>query len=113
MKKRTQPREPREFVLRLENDKMPHIRIRLIHDSLTFSDFLRIMIDGYLENDVDIMKYLTKAKKLYKIHSIKKRKESLDLIVKGQELEKDFALTEEEINNIYDILEDDCLFEKD
>ena len=46
-----------------------------------------------------------KYKEKYVIHNKKKRKETEKLLEKGKELEQDFALNQDDIENIFDILE--------
>ena len=51
------------------------------------------------------MDYIAEYKEKYIIHNKKKRKETAKLLEKGRELENDFALDEDDIENIFDILE--------
>jgi len=81
------------------------LRIRLQYDGMNQSNFFRAMITGYLEKNEHIMEYIADYKERYIVHNKKKRKETAKLLEKGRELEKDFALDEDDIENIFDILE--------
>jgi hypothetical protein len=81
------------------------LRIRLQYDGMNQSNFFRAMIAGYLAKDVHIMAYVGEYKEKYVIHNKKKRKETEQLLKEGRELEQDFALNENDIENIFDILE--------
>jgi hypothetical protein len=63
------------------------------------------MIAGYLAKDSHLMAYIGEYKEKYVIHNKKKRKETEKLLEKGNELEQDFALNQDDIENIFDILE--------
>jgi len=81
------------------------LRIRLQYDGMNQSNFFRAMIAGYLAKDLHIMEYIAEYKEKYIIHNKKKRKETKELLEKGREAEKDFALNKGDIENIFDILE--------
>ena len=81
------------------------LRIRLQYDGMNQSNFFRAMIAGYLAKDEHIMSYIGEYKEKYVIHNKKKRKETEKLLEKGKELEQDFALNQDDIENIFDILE--------
>jgi regulator of sigma D len=63
------------------------------------------MITGYLEKDSHILDFLD----IYKEKDGRERKKYViknrEMIEKGKELENKFALDDEEIENIFDILE--------
>jgi len=81
------------------------LRIRLQYDGMNQSNFFRAMIAGYLTKDSHLMAYIGEYKEKYVIHNKKKRKETAKLLEKGNELEQDFALNQNDIENIFDILE--------
>lgn len=89
---------------------MVEFKIRLLYEQLSMSDFFRMMVKGLIEKDVDLEKYLTTTKKFLNIHSIRKRRDHVRLIEAGHQLEKDFALTDEEIESFYDISKHDSDF---
>jgi hypothetical protein len=104
------------FAIKFEKEDLVEFKIRLHYDGMWISQFFRYMMEGYLKQDPDLLKYLTKAKKLHKIHSKQKRHKSYNLVEKGIELEKDFAFSDEEVDDIYDLLENDpdlCWFEEE
>ena len=82
------------------------LRVRLKFDGMNQSQFFRAMITGYLEKDERIVSYIREFKKKCGIHNEKKRNETQKLIKKGQANESKFALNNNEIENIFDILEE-------
>jgi len=82
------------------------LRIRLKFDGLNQSQFFRALITGYLERDEGILNFLNKFKKTCGIHNTKKRSGSKKLIEQGYKNENMFALNSEEVEDIFDILEE-------
>ena len=101
------PKYDAEFKLTFEKEKMVEFKVRLHYDGIHMRKFFRMMMDGYLKQDSDLLNYLTKAKKSYRIHNISRRQKSQRLSELGKQVEKDFGWSEQEIEEIYDILEND------
>ncbi len=80
------------------------LRIRLRYDGMNQSHFFRAMISGYLEKDPDVMSYLDKYRGKHQIQGINKRAASKRLRKKGKDVEEAFALAENEISDIFDII---------
>ena len=85
------------------------LRVRLKFDGMNQSQFFRALITGYLEKDEGIMNYLNEFKKRCGIHNEKKRTETQKLIAKGNEIKSKFALGNDEIENIFDMLEENSV----
>jgi hypothetical protein len=81
------------------------LKIRLQHDSLTQSAFFRMMITGYLNNDEKILEYVERYKEQNNIQNKADRKRKSKLIKAGDEMEKAHGLKQEEVENIFDIIE--------
>tara|TARA_B100000131_G_scaffold266136_1_gene263936 strand:+ start:1129 stop:1464 length:336 start_codon:yes stop_codon:yes gene_type:complete len=81
------------------------LKIRLQHDSLTQSAFFRAMITGYLEKDPRIVEYIEDYKEDNDIQNKVDRRKTSRLIKAGNEMEKAHGLKEEEIDNIFDMIE--------
>tara|TARA_R110002110_G_scaffold70290_2_gene188761 strand:- start:823 stop:1032 length:210 start_codon:yes stop_codon:yes gene_type:complete len=62
------------------------------------------MMTGYLEKDDCIIKYLDEYKKKNTVQGKAKRLQVARNISKGKETEKQFALNENEIEDIFDII---------
>ena len=87
-----------------EHDKAK-FKVQLQYDSLTQSQFLRGMIDGYINKDTDFMSFVSKLKSTYKVQSkiqLKKVEKNLD---QSAETKNKFALEDDEVENIFDMLE--------
>ena len=89
------------------------LKIRLEQDGLTQAKFFRGILTGYLSQDADILNYIDKLKntKNKKASDKKRDKETRQLINVGNEKLNKLLLDEEEIENIFDILEnEDSIF---
>ena len=75
--------------------------IKLKTDGLSQSKFFRHLVTGYLEGDERITSYIED----YKPQSQEKKKKSEKLRKSGTQKLRDFALSEGEVENIFDILE--------
>ena len=84
------------------------LKIRLEHDGLTQAKFFRGILTGYLSQDPNILHFIDKLKAGKKKPSDKKRdKEVRQLINVGNDKLNKLLLDEEEIENIFDILENE------
>ena len=87
-----------------ENDKAK-FKVQLQYDSLTQAQFLRGMIEGYINKNNDFMNFIAKLKSDHKVQSkpqLKKVEKNLEQIA---ETKKRFALEDDEVENIFDMLE--------
>jgi len=84
-----------------DNDhRQAQLLIRCRHDGLTQADFLRHMVTAYIEGDDRIQGYVDEVKEMGQ----KRKKKSRTLKKKGEEMVKDFGLTDGEVENIFDVL---------
>ncbi len=87
-----------------ENDhRQAKLLIRCKYDGLSQSDFFRHIVTGYIRGDARIQSYIDEVKKGGKI----RRQKSEILKKNGQQKMEDFGLDEKEINNIFDLLEEE------
>jgi len=85
-----------------------NLKIRLYYDQIkTQSEFFRYCVESYLEQDDLFMKFLDEYKLHKKVQSKKRITKSRNLRARGEKLLQDLALTEEEVGNIFDILEEE------
>jgi hypothetical protein len=85
-----------------------NLKIRLFYDEIkTQSEFFRYCVESYLSQDKLFMEFLDDYKINKKIQSKKRVTKSRQLRASGDKLLQDLALTEEDIENIFDILEED------
>jgi len=83
------------------------LRIRCDFDGFTQSQFFRMMITGYIENNDLICDYIRECKEKYGIQGQQKRNKIDQIQKKAEETNKKFKLEGNEIENIFDILEMD------
>ena len=83
------------------------LKIRLQHDGVSQAQFFRGIVTGYLMQDGDILSYVNKLKASKNIGNRSKKsiKQEKELINSGKEVLYKLALGEDEIENIFDILE--------
>ena len=89
------------------------LKIRLEHDKLSQAKFFRVILTGYLSQDPDILNFVDKLKasKRNNKTSKKRNKEIRELVNDGNETLEKVLLNEDEIENIFDILEnEDSIF---
>ena len=79
--------------------------IRLKHDGLTMSKFFRALIKGYIDQDYAILDFIERFKTSSGSQSQKQTKIIHDIKKRGEEVKTKFALNNEEVENIFDILE--------
>mgnify|MGYP001205653954 FL=1 len=77
--------------------------IRLKHDGLTQASFFRELVRGYLKGDERIQNFIDEIKQ----QSIKHKTKSKRLRTTGKENLKSLTLKDSEIENIFDLLEEE------
>jgi len=80
------------------------LKIRLHYDGIKQNEFFRMAIKKYLEKDDRMLEIINEYKELKRKQSKLKIKKSKKLILDGQEIEKQFALDESEVDKIFDII---------
>lgn len=81
------------------------LRLRLHYDGLTQGDFFRALVSGYVDRDPDIVSFIEKVKEnseKYKPTLMGKRRRAY---TKSKQVEKLFGLNEDEIENIFDMIQ--------
>ena len=83
------------------------LKIRLQHDGLSQAQFFRGILTGYLKQDADVLNFVDKLKVSKNVGNQSKAsiKDGRRLIKKGKENSESLSLGEDEIENIFDILE--------
>jgi phage protein U len=66
-----------------------------------------MVVAGYIEGDAHIIEFINECKEKYKLQGKPRRTKSLKLQRAGNQLSEDLALKKDEIENIFDILEND------
>jgi hypothetical protein len=92
----------------LDSKLHENLKIRLYYDQLrTQSQFFRMCVEAYLEQDELFMRFFDDAKIRTNVQSKTRANRSRDLRKKGNKLMEELALSEDEVQNIFDILEED------
>ena len=85
--------------------KHADLKIRLHYDGLYQNEFFRLMMRKYINKDENMMKIIDEYKEQKGNQSKLNRKKSTQLIEKGRDQEKQFALNSNEVESIFDLLE--------
>jgi len=80
-------------------------KLQLQYDSLTQIKFFRSILEGYINKDSDLMIYINKFKKQNTIQNNIQRSRIMTNIKKATDTKNKFALDDDEVENIFDILE--------
>ena len=85
-----------------------NLKIRLYYDQVkTQSEFFRYCVESYLKQDPLFMEFFDDYKINKKVQSKARAAKSRKLRLSGEKMLRDLALTEEEVENIFDILEEE------
>ena len=97
--------EDRKKIMFWESPKrQADLKIRLQHDGFTQSHFFRAIITGYTEKNKDILKYIDEYKEENRTQGIAKRKQIKKSLKNSEGVEEQFALNENEVEDIFDII---------
>ena len=104
--------DPREnySILTFGIDSKLHenLKIRLYYDQIrNQSQFFRMCVESYLAQDKLFMEFFDVAKVEMKTQSKNRSTKSRKLRHKGKDLMRDLALSPDELENIFDILEEE------
>ena len=85
-----------------------NLKVRLYYDQIkTQSEFFRYCVESYLDQNPLFMQFFDNYKINKKVQSKKRAIGSQKLRNKGNKLMEELALTENEVKNIFDILEEE------
>ena len=105
---KTIPENHSKLTFFLDSKLHENLKIRLHYDQIkTQSEFFRYCVESYLSQDHLFMQFLDDYKIKKKVQSKRRATQSQKLRNKGNKLLQDLALTEEEVENIFDLLEEE------
>tara|TARA_R110000824_G_scaffold102639_7_gene244174 strand:- start:11195 stop:11524 length:330 start_codon:yes stop_codon:yes gene_type:complete len=92
----------------LDSKLHENLKIRLYYDQIkTQSEFFRYCVESYLEQNSLFMEFLDDYKINKKVQSKARSQRSRRIRQNGNKLMEELALTNDEVQNIFDILEED------
>ena len=97
----------KKFMFYDTEKRQADLRIRCGYDGINQSQFFRMMITGYLENDSAILKYIDNFKEKMNLQGKLKRSYIKRMHKESQETKKKFALNENDLESIFDIIAED------
>ena len=100
------PPDKRKKIMFYESEeRQTELRIRCNFDGITQSQFFRMMLEGYVGEDELVLKYLENCKEKYQIQGQQKRNKIGSINKQKKQTEKKFALQNDEIEDIFDMIE--------
>ena len=87
--------------------KHAQLKVRLEYDSLTQAEFFRCLIAGYLNKDSKIIRYIEDYKAEKGKDSKRNTKYRRKDAKKGEDLLEKFGIKDDEIENIFDLIEEE------
>ena len=107
--KRKRQRENTKKIVFYDTDsRHVELKVHLAHDKLSQAEFYRAVLTGYIKKDPDMLAFVDKLKASKKVGEPIKKKDihrSRKLIKDGDETMAKLGLAEDDIENIFDILE--------
>ena len=81
--------------------------VRLRHSGISQTDFFRAIVDGFVNGDERICSFVDEVTQERKLLNKARIEKSRSLRKTGRQNLRDFALSEAEVEDIYDILEEE------
>jgi len=97
----------KKIVFESNTHKHAQLKIRLEYDSLTQAEFFRSLIDGYLNKDIRILKFIDNYKAEKGKDSKRNTKYREKDLQKGDDLLEKFGIKDTELENIFDLIEEE------
>lgn len=94
-----------KIMFTVTNRTKADFKLQLQYDSLTQVKFFRSIMEGYINKDPDLMTYIQKFKKQNSVQNNVLRNKIMTNIKKANDIKNKFALGDEEVEDIFDILE--------
>ena len=95
----------KKFMFYDTDENQAKLKIRCQFDGLSQSQFFRMMLEGYIASDELVLRYLENCKEKYQIQGQQKRNKIGSINKQKKQTEKKFALQNDEIEDIFDMIE--------
>ena len=102
--KKSYGKDEKKIVFADTDKRHADLRIRLRYDGLTQVQFFQAIITGYLDKDPGIIEYIKAVKEKLAKQGKRKISKSHSLYQQGEESKKLFKLSEEETEELFDII---------
>ena len=95
----------KKIIFTVSERQKEDFKIRLQYDGLTQANLFRAVMSGYLDKNENMMNFLNSFKSANGIHNIQQRKKVMKGVEEAKDTKNLFALDDDEVENIFDILE--------
>lgn len=99
------PNERKKIMFYDSPDRQVRFKIRCQHDGISQSQFFRLMLGGYIDDDPLVHEYLRLCKEKHGIQGKNKISMAERSRLASRDVKKKFSLEDSEIQSIYDIIE--------
>jgi hypothetical protein len=99
------PEGHQRFFFAIDKEDAIRLQIRARFHGLSRLKLFKLLADGYLNQDPDLMKYVHKAIESDEIQSKRARNLTKELYTSGIQESQNLGLSDEDKENIFDILE--------
>ena len=97
----------KRIVFESSTHKHAQLKVRLEYDSLTQAEFFRSLIEGYLNKDTRILKFVEEYKASKGKDSKRNNKYRKKDNEKADDLLQKFGIKDDELENIFDLIEEE------
>lgn len=95
----------KKIVFSASDKSHAELKIKLNYDGIKQGEFFRSLLEGYLEDNQDIINYISEWKEKNNKQTKKQRTVVSKENAEATETENKFALNQEEVESIFDLLE--------
>jgi len=101
------PADRKKFMFYDTGKRQTDLKVRLRTDNLNQSMFFRMMMSGYLERDENLIMFIEKFKRDNQLEGRSHSKKIFKGVEKAQETKNKFGLDDTDIENFFDIMEEE------
>ena len=98
-------KEEKKITFADTDQRHAELRLKLRRDGISQVDFFKSMVTGYIDNDPNILMYITKIKQEKQKVGKKKIARQTEDIKQGSQTLQDFGITERDIDFVFDLIE--------
>ena len=95
----------KKIVFSASDKSHAELKIKLNYDGIKQGEFFRLLLEGYLEDNEDIINYISDWKERNNKQTKKQRTVIAKDYSEAKDTEEQFALNQDEVESIFDLLE--------
>jgi hypothetical protein len=95
----------KRVILNLTDQEHADLSLKVREESLTQTGLMHFLLYGYLKDEPNIRKAVDKHIEEQKLIKHNRKRKHTRSVLKGKQLEKTFNLNDEDVDELYDIIE--------